>query len=527
MTDYGKIFARPVPQSEKADDRQKKNNAGGYTFTVSPINQVKRFIILGSEAPTYYCSRREMVVSNAKGIIAAIEAGMGEAIVDLIVDVSVKGRAHRRQPSLFALALVSKYGDKKARQHAHAATSKVARTFTDLVYLTNTRDSLGLGWGRGWKNAVAEWYTSKSGESIAYAATKYIQRDGYTQRDMLRLSHPHSDDPAVAGVLHWIAKSEMSDGIPRIIEGFEKVRSAKKAAEVVALITEYGLTREMVPNQWLNEVSVWEALLVNMPITATIRNLPKMTSIGLLGDFTEAASLVSERLTNEEQLRRGRVHPMSLLVARSTYNGGQGIRGSLSWRPVTRISDSLESAMYLSFGNQPDISKRVLIALDVSGSMSARLGAGMPSVCQAGAVMSLLTLKKAQYSKVVGFAGNLIDLGISAHDNIDSASRKALRNNFGRTDCAQPMLEALNKGMPVDAFIVITDNETWAGRTHPHVALQQYREQSGLDAKLIVWGMTATNFTIADPTDAGMLDVVGFDTAAPNVVGNFIEGGIE
>jgi len=37
-----------------------------------------------------------------------------------------------------------------------------------------------------------------------------------------------------------------------------------------------------------------------------------------------------------------------------------------------------------------------------------------------------------------------------------------------------------------------------------------------------VVGMEANDFTIADPDDAGMLDVVGFDTAAPSVMSDFI-----
>ena len=34
--------------------------------------------------------------------------------------------------------------------------------------------------------------------------------------------------------------------------------------------------------------------------------------------------------------------------------------------------------------------------------------------------------------------------------------------------------------------------------------------------------MTSTNFTIADPEHAGMLDVVGFDAAAPVVMADFV-----
>ena len=71
-----------------------------------------------------------------------------------------------------------------------------------------------------------------------------------------------------------------------------------------------------------------------------------------------------------------------------------------------------------------------------------------------------------------------------------------------------------------------TDNETWAGRIHPHQALQQYRREINPQAQLIVVGMTATDFTIADPTDAGMLDIAGFDSATPSLISGFARGDI-
>ena len=84
------------------------------------------------------------------------------------------------------------------------------------------------------------------------------------------------------------------------------------------------------------------------------------------------------------------------------------------------------------------------------------------------------------------------------------------------------MLWALEKGIKADAFVVYTDNETWYGDIHPAQALRRYREQTGIPAKLVVVGMVANQFTIADPQDAGMLDVVGFDTAVPNLITQFI-----
>ena len=66
-----------------------------------------------------------------------------------------------------------------------------------------------------------------------------------------------------------------------------------------------------------------------------------------------------------------------------------------------------------------------------------------------------------------------------------------------------------------------TDSETWCGNIHPVQALRKYREKTGIPAKLVVVGMVSNGFSIADPDDGGMLDVVGFDTAAPNVIADF------
>lgn len=79
----------------------------------------------------------------------------------------------------------------------------------------------------------------------------------------------------------------------------------------------------------------------------------------------------------------------------------------------------------------------------------------------------------------------------------------------------------------IDVFVVYTDSETWFGKIHPTEALKQYREKMNIpNAKLIVVGMQSNGFTIADPNDKGMLDVVGFDSAAPQVMSLFAEGQI-
>jgi 60 kDa SS-A/Ro ribonucleoprotein len=79
----------------------------------------------------------------------------------------------------------------------------------------------------------------------------------------------------------------------------------------------------------------------------------------------------------------------------------------------------------------------------------------------------------------------------------------------------------MKNNIEVDVFIIMTDSEVNHGN-HPFQVLQQYRKTLGINAKLVVIGMTATDFTLADPNDPGMMDVAGFDSAAPSIIAEFV-----
>ena len=105
--------------------------------------------------------------------------------------------------------------------------------------------------------------------------------------------------------------------LPDIVEAFEKAKKASSRGEIVALINDFDLPREAIPTQWLNELEVWDALLQRMPLTALVRNLGKMTAIGLLKPFSQAAALVVQKLSDQALLKRARIHPRILLRKRA------------------------------------------------------------------------------------------------------------------------------------------------------------------------------------------------------------------
>jgi len=105
---------------------------------------------------------------------------------------------------------------------------------------------------------------------------------------------------------------------------------------------------------------------------------------------------------------------------------------------------------------------------------------------------------------------------------LDSVIEKVRAIPMGGTDCALPMVWARRNKLRASGFVTYTDSETWAGNIHPAQALRQYRNEFVGDAKAVVVGMTSNGFTLADPNDRGMLDVVGFDTTAPAVIADFV-----
>ena len=157
--------------------------------------------------------------------------------------------------------------------------------------------------------------------------------------------------------------------------------------------------------------------------------------------------------------------------------------------------------------------------------MSCGQVAGSPLTPREGAAaLALVQARTEPRCQVMAFAHQLVPVEISSRARLADVLNTTADLPFGGTDCALPMLHAIERRLEVDTFVVLTDSETWFGKIHPVQALRQYREKTGIPAKLIVVGMVSNGFSIADPSDAGMLDVVGFDASAPAVMADFARG---
>lgn len=569
------INKKQTPQNEKIPgSNQVKNSAGGFVWKVSKWDRLLRFLILGSSGGTFYINEKKLTKDNAENVLDCLSDDPIRTI-DMIVDVSVSGRTSDNDIALFSLALAASDSNESTRKYALSKLNDIARIGTHLFHFVDFVEKQ-RGWGRSLRRAIGEWYNKKDPEFLSYQLSKYQKRDGWSHKDLLRLSHPKPSTNNHLTLYSWVTdkgniritkdnkvfydcnfdvvKKGNSDKIHRefsselfgLVKTYELIKKCKNEEEVLDVMKDNFVQQEIIPTEYKNSRKVWELLYPNLKINALIRNLNKLSLLGILdqGNFS-AVNDVCSKLNDKDLIKKSRIHPLSVLIDMKTYSNGvgnydRGGKGSLSWNVNPKIVSSLDKMFYLTFDNIVPTGKRIYLAVDCSGSMGFNYVKGELSAREAAAALTMVTIKKEQNYIIKGFTDgkseikgyeskwpqnpytSITPLNLNENMSLNEVIKVMSKVDFGGTNCAVPILDAIQNKYEIDAFVIYTDNESWFGSIHPMQALEKYRNLMGINSKLIVVSMVANNYTIADPNDKNTLDIVGFDTSLPRIMSDFI-----
>lgn len=496
-----------------------KNNAGGYGFQITPAQQLLRFLLIGSEGGTYHVGEQKLTIENAENIVKLIQTS-GRTVVDTVINVLTNNRAPKQDASLFVLALCATYGDEETKKASYDAIHKVCKTATHLfTFLSNVQNL--RGWSRGLRKGVAKFYTTKDAEKLAYQMVKYRDRAGFTHKDALRLSHAQSNETAINSLFGYaVGKVTAEESGSSLVAAFEKAQKTEDDKELLKLIKNNKLTWEMVPNTKLNSEDVLKALLPNMPLVALIRNLNRFSYNGLTETNNETVQQIVDKLTNEELVKKSGIHPVNVINSMLTYQSGRGTKGDKTWAVNQNIVDALNETYELAVKTAESTGMDILVGADCSGSMQVPVGGMAMNCSQIANVLAVTLLKTEKKSELVWFDTAIQTPTIGKRTSISDVLANAPHG--GGTDCAQPILHALKNNKKYDVIYILTDNETWAGRTHGIQALEQYRRTVNKDVKVVEIAMTATGVSTMPSNDPNILRVVGFDASVMEVVNRFL-----
>jgi 60 kDa SS-A/Ro ribonucleoprotein len=512
------------------------NNCGKEVFQISDIDQVKRFLSLGSDNGTYYVSNKELTIQNIDSIENVLVSNNRDKLINLIK--TYIGKCKKQEPLVYLLARCCTYDSQNKemiefRRSAYDLVDEVCTIPTNLFlflkytkYLYNKHKNSN-GWNNLHKKAICNWYNSKDDMNLIYQMTKYKDRHDYTHRDVMRLSHIVPNSVNKQHIYRYFVKGFDSicgmmgndDDLIGFIRDYEMIKSSTDEDLVIELINKRNFAREHISTKLLNSKFIWKALIPKMPTIALLRNLNKLSICGLL-DNIESEIMVIEKIKSIKN-----VHPMHLLIALKMYSSGQGMKGSNTWIPNQAVVTSLNDKFYDLFKEVMPSNKRVCIALDVSGSMQSTkaIGTECMNVAEISCALSMIIKHRDPNIEIMGFSSSFIPLAISPETRLDDNMNIIRYLPFSDTDISIPFTWATNAAKEFDAFIVMTDSETNSNTIKPVDALRKYRSEMMIpECKLIVVAMAANNLSIADPNDRNMLDIAGFDGSVPDVINEFI-----
>lgn len=194
----GSSFQKPsvLPRTIKTETKKMTTDTDETNFATS-MAKLHQFLYLGTESRSYDPERHDLSKENVTCILELIRQKRGKDAVNAIREYSAEGRAPKHQPVIFALAVCAKQQEcTETRQAAFGALCDVCRTFPQLFQFLNYAKSFSQvhgkktsGWGRSQRKAISKYYNSKEPMQLAYAVTKYIKRNGWSHKDVLRQAH--------------------------------------------------------------------------------------------------------------------------------------------------------------------------------------------------------------------------------------------------------------------------------------------------------------------------------------------------
>lgn len=524
---------------------QSRNNAGGYGWEVNQWERLNRFFIVGSTDGTYYVSAQLLTDQNIEVVKKCIVED-GERVLALIVKLRTENRTKKLDALLVGLALVMAFGSAEVKKLAYRSVPLVAITMRQTLQLLNYTRSY-RGSSRGFRTAFANVVRDPLVKDLAYQIAKYGAADGWTVNDLLRLTQAHVHGTAEAEDRQAVFAYAKKGWTPEVARQFKPTRGAlgiiaakelvkAKATllelgseaedtldDICSMIGNYGLTHEMIPNSLYKYSKVWVALARRMPVQALIRNLGRLTSVGVIptGE-TELKNLILEKLSLESLLP-ARIHPLMMYIALEAYKRGANRGGVINWSPDFFVARALVDGFLGLLKSELPTNKRFKVGIDVSGSMASTSVTGSEQIPVAEVAVALAWSLVQIESNVatMAFDTRAYEFQIGEDESLAAATQRMKKLINGGTDCSIPIIEATRTGEMVDVFLIITDSEHWYGKETPTAALVAYRRKVNPNAKLIVAAVASNGTSIGDPNDRGVMNIVGFDANVLQLIQDF------
>lgn len=491
--------ARALPKADTLNCEM----APAYGY--EPRHKLAQLAATGTLQDNFY-SGADTQLADVMGLVKAVDPAF---VARAAVYARSKG-AMKDMPALLAAWLTVGNPDLAIRVFGRVIDSgRMLRTFVQIMRSGVVgRTSLGTRP----KRLVQQWLEKASIETLMKAS---VGKDP-SLADIVRMVHPRPTDSVRRAFYGWLLGRPYDiAALPLEIAGFEAWKR-DRSQPLPAVPFEWLTAEPLTTPQWVELVDRmgWQALRMNL------------NTLARHGVFQVdgVAARVADRLSDAEAQSRARVMPYQLQVALGTVDGAV---------PLT-IQAALEEALDRSPTGLPTVPGRVVVAPDVSGSMSSpltgyRKGASSKVRCiDVAALTPAAIMRRTPGTQVMPFAQEVVALDLDPLARVAVNAARLAAIGGGGTNVSAPLARLNADRTEVDLVVIVSDNQSWIDAQHGHGATATMNEWSRLKkrcpgTKLVCIDLQPHGTTQAQER-ADILNVGGFSDAVFETVARFAAG---
>ena len=314
-------------------------------------------------------------------------------------------------------------------------------------------------------NLIEQWFNSRTPLQV----WRQSVGNNPSLSNVMALAHPApGTDVERQAVYTLLRKNKKTENLPQEIKNYYEFVKDQVNNEMPRAGFMRMKALALTPQNWikLSDQMSWTELRMNINLLEKNKVL----------DNPEALAKIVTKLTNPEEVKRSRVFPYQIYTS---YENTKHVV----------LRNALQTALDHSVANVPELPGNVVLAVDVSYSMTAPVNGNTiknknsktpnnPMTCaRVAAIMAMAFYKKNPTAKVYTFDSSPVEYTsrLNSHDSIVTNMDK-LKFTSGGTDIACTMNAVLGKQQPVDYMIIFSDYEN----------NDQYKEKGGT-ASALAW----------------------------------------
>ncbi|HET7930843.1 MAG TPA: RNA-binding protein [Rhodanobacteraceae bacterium] len=482
------------------------NAAGGAAYALPPRAALAQYTATGCLNGTFY--------ADAQTQLAAVLALCAEVEPQFIAKTAIHARergAMKDMPALLAAVLSVRAPVLLPAVFARVIDSpKMLRNFVQILRSGVVgRKSLGTAP----KRLVQKWLDAASDLTLLNGSVG----NEPSLADIVKMMHPRPVNPAREAFYGWLIGRNVDEAkLPDVVQQFERAKRGEGPAPKLdfRLMTGLPLT-----------TAEWKALALGMSWTATRMNLNTLARHGVFADADDdIVEVIAARLRDPELVRKAKAFPYQVLVA---------LRMARVEVP-TKVREALQDALEIATGNVPAIAGRVVVCVDVSGSMGSpvtgyRAGATTAVTCrEVAALLTVSLLKRNPLARVLPFDTALHEVALNPRDSLATNAARLATLGGGGTDLHLPLARLNMERASADLVVYVSDNQSWVDTrpaTRPTATLREWAlfKARNPAAKLVCVDLQPYADTqVAERGD--ILNVGGFGDSVMAVIARFAAG---